>query len=96
MTPGKRSSFCTDGSNKFSKYWPSQGTLRHVHVYDIKNPFRPENAGYFVPPNPARMFDLRPNRPQIIQSADCFVDKNGVMYVTDNNAGLYILQFEGK
>ena len=41
------------------------------------------------------MFDPRPNRPQVIQSADCFVDAQGVMYLTDNNAGLYILQFEG-
>ena len=48
-----------------------------------------------MPPDPARMFDPRPNRPQVIQSADCFVDAHGVMYLTDNNAGLYILQFEG-
>ena len=65
-----------------------------MRAYDIQNPFQPREVGYFVPPNPARMFDPRPNRPQVIQSADCFVDKNGVMYVTDNNAGLYILQFE--
>ena len=48
-----------------------------------------------MPPDPVRMFDPRPNRPQVIQSADCFVDAQGVMYLTDNNAGLYILQFEG-
>jgi hypothetical protein len=41
------------------------------------------------------MFDPRPDRPQVIQSADCFVDKNGLMYLTDSNAGLNILQFEG-
>jgi hypothetical protein len=48
-----------------------------------------------VPPAPERMFDPRPNRPQVIQSCDCFVDAAGVMYVTDSNAGLYILQFDG-
>ena len=32
---------------------------------------------------------------QVIQSADCFVDAQGVIYLTDNNAGLYILLFEG-
>ncbi len=37
----------------------------------------------------------RPNRPQVIQSADCFVDAQGLMYLTDSNAGLTILQFEG-
>lgn len=66
-----------------------------VRAYDIDNPFRPREIGYFVPENPQRMFDPRPNRPQVVQSADCFVDKEGVMYLTDSNAGLNILQFEG-
>ena len=52
-------------------------------------------VGFYVPPNPARMMDPRPNRPQVIQSCDCYVDRDGVMYLTDPNAGLYILQFEG-
>jgi hypothetical protein len=63
--------------------------------FDIENPFQPREAGFFVPPDPERMFDPRPNRPKVIQSADCFVDAQGVMYLTDNNAGLYVLQFEG-
>jgi hypothetical protein len=66
-----------------------------VRVFDIENPLQPREAGFFVPPDPERMFDPRPNRPKVIQSADCFVDAQGVMYLTDNNAGLYVLQFEG-
>jgi hypothetical protein len=66
-----------------------------VRVYDIKDQFRPKEIAYYVPPNPAKMMDPRPNRPQVIQSADCYVDKNGLMYLTDPNAGLNILQFEG-
>ena len=66
-----------------------------VRVFDIEDPFQPREAGFFVPPDPERMFDPRPNRPKVIQSADCFVDAQGVMYLTDNNAGLYVLQFEG-
>ncbi len=66
-----------------------------VRAYDIDNPFQPREVGYFVPPAPERMFDPRPNRPQVIQSCDCYVDRQGVMYLTDSNAGLYILQFEG-
>ena len=66
-----------------------------VRVFDIENAFQPREVGYFVPPNPARMFDPRPDRPQVIQSADCFVDRNGLMYLTDSNAGLNVLQFEG-
>jgi hypothetical protein len=66
-----------------------------VRVFGIEDPFQPREAGFFVPPDPERMFDPRPNRPKVIQSADCFVDAQGVMYLTDNNAGLYVLQFEG-
>ena len=66
-----------------------------VRVFDIENAFQPREVAYYVPPDPARMFDPRPDRPQVIQSADCFVDKNGLMYLTDSNAGLNILQFEG-
>jgi hypothetical protein len=31
----------------------------------------------------------------VIQSADVFVDAEGIMYMTDYNAGLYVLQYEG-
>jgi hypothetical protein len=37
-------------------------------VYDIKDPFRPEEVAFYVPPDPAKMMDPRPNRPQVIQS----------------------------
>ena len=66
-----------------------------MRAYDIANPFQPREIGYFVPRDPERMFDPRPNRPQVIQSCDCFVDAQGVMYLTNSNAGLNILQFEG-
>lgn len=66
-----------------------------VRVFTIKNPFRPEEVAYFVPPPPKRMFDTRPNRPRVIQSCDVFVGHEGLMYVTDYNAGLYILQYKG-
>ena len=67
-----------------------------VRAYDIADPFRPREVGFYVPPNPTRMMDPRPNRPQVIQSCDCYVDRSGLMYLTDPNAGLNILQFEGK
>lgn len=66
-----------------------------VRVFDIRNAFRPEEVACYVPPPPQRMYDLRPDRPQVIQSCDVNVDTEGIMYVTDYNAGLYILQFEG-
>src|SRR2546422_57371 len=66
-----------------------------VRVFDIENPFQPREVAFYVPPNPERMVDPRPGRPQVIQSADCYVDPNGLMYLTDSNAGLNILEFEG-
>jgi hypothetical protein len=66
-----------------------------VRAYDIRNAFEPKEIGYFVPPPPERIVDQRPNPAKVIQSCDIFIDKEGVMYVTDTNAGLYILQYEG-
>ena len=67
-----------------------------VRVYDIRNAFQPKQVGYFVPPPPEKIVDQRPNPAKVIQSCDVFVDTNGLMYLTDTNAGLYILQYEGK
>jgi hypothetical protein len=66
-----------------------------VRVFDISNQFRPEEVGALVPPAPARLIDHRPNRAKVIQSADVFVDAGGLIYCTDYNAGLYILEFHG-
>ncbi len=66
-----------------------------VRVFDVKNPFRPEEVAYFVPPAPGRMFDPRPESAQVIQSCDVFVDREGLLYITDYNAGLYILEYKG-
>ena len=66
-----------------------------VRAYDISNPFQPVEVGHFVPPDPPVLVDPRPNRPCVIQSTDVYVDPDGLMYLTDKNAGLYILQFDG-
>lgn len=66
-----------------------------VRAFDITDPLRPDEVGAWVPPAPERMVDTRPERPRVIQSFDVFVDENLVVYVTDYNAGLYILQWEG-
>jgi hypothetical protein len=67
-----------------------------LRIYDIRNPYRPRQIGYYVPPPPERIVDQRPNPVSVIQSCDVFVDVNGIMYMTDTNAGLYILQYEGE
>ena len=40
--------------------------------------------------------DPRPNRPLVIQSGDVFAAADGRLYMTDFNAGLYILEYEGR
>ena len=56
---------------------------------------RPEETAHYVPNAPQRMVDPTSNRPRVIQSADVFVDSDGIMYVTDSNAGLNILEYKG-
>jgi hypothetical protein len=66
-----------------------------VRVFDMSNAFGPKEVGALVPPQPTRLADTRPNRARVIQSADVFVDAQGLIYATDYNAGLYILEYGG-
>jgi len=66
-----------------------------IRVFDIRDARKPVDRGAWVPPAPARMMDHRPNRAQVIQSADIFVDRAGLIYSTDYNGGLYILEYGG-
>ncbi|HXD46558.1 MAG TPA: hypothetical protein VN655_15630 [Pseudolabrys sp.] len=66
-----------------------------IRVFDISDAFAPKEVGALVPPAPERMMDKRPNRPRVIQSADVFVDAAGIIYATDYNGGLSIMEFDG-
>jgi hypothetical protein len=66
-----------------------------LRVYAIKDQFRPKEVAAFVPPPPAKWVDPRPNRPVVLHSADVFVDKSALCYVTDFSAGLYIVEYKG-
>lgn len=66
-----------------------------VRVYDISNQYAPVEVGALVPPPPARQVDPRPNRVNVLHSADVYVDKAGLVYLTDFNAGLYIMEYQG-
>jgi len=52
-------------------------------------------VGALVPAAPMRMIDPRHDRPRVIQSADVFVDINGIIYSTDYNSGLSIIEYLG-
>lgn len=66
-----------------------------LRAFDIRDQYAPKEVAAWVPRAPERMLDTRPGRPRVIQNFDVFVDVNGVAYMTDYNAGLYILQYEG-
>ena len=71
--------------------WQSAG----VRVFDIADPFRPKEVGYFVPPQPTHWAEPMRGRAKIRHTADLFVAQDGLIYATDYDAGLYILQWKG-
>lgn len=71
--------------------WQNAG----VRAFDLTDPFHPVETGALVPAAPTKMIDRRPGRPAVIQLADVFADKNGLLYCTDYNAGLHIIEFLG-
>ena len=66
-----------------------------VRVFVIRNQFQPQEIGFFVPSAPEQWLDTRPDRHRVIHTCDVNVQKDGLMYITDYNAGLYILQWRG-
>ena len=65
-----------------------------VRIYDISDAYRPSEIAAFVPPAPNRLMDGRLNRPKVIQSCDIWVSAEGLVYCSDYNAGLYILEYK--
>jgi hypothetical protein len=66
-----------------------------VRVFDIRNQFEPKEIAYWVPPTPKKLVDPRPNVGLAAKAADILVTTDGMVYVSDWNAGLNVLQYEG-
>jgi hypothetical protein len=70
-----------------------------LRIYDIKDPYRIEEIGYYVPGTPNVYYD--PRGPEHasngagVDVADVWVDQNGLCYLTSYNGGLEIVEFEG-
>jgi len=66
-----------------------------VRVFDIRDAFAPKELAYWVPPTPKKLIDPRPNVALAAKSADVYVATDGLMYVSDWNAGLNVLEYQG-
>jgi hypothetical protein len=66
-----------------------------VRAFDISNAHEPKEVGYFIPPAPERIVDIRPGAELVVQSTDVFAASDGTLYVTDTNGGLSVLEYEG-
>jgi hypothetical protein len=65
-----------------------------VRVYDISDPFRPDEIAHYVPPPPQSIIDPRPGIKRITHSADVYVTAERLLYVTDYNGGFHVLEFD--
>ena len=60
-----------------------------VRVYDVSDPFRPQEVAYYVPEAP------RGSRAGAVQINDVLVDERRVVYAVDRLiGGLYVLELE--
>ena len=66
-----------------------------VRVFDIKDAFAPNEVAYWVPPPPRKMIDPRPKVTLAAKTADLYVTTDGLIFATDWNAGLNVLQYVG-
>lgn len=66
-----------------------------VRVFDIRDAFAPREIASWVPPRPNRLIDPRPKASLAPKTADIFVTTDGLMFVSDWNAGLHVLQYQG-
>jgi hypothetical protein len=66
-----------------------------VRVFDIRDQFAPREIASWVPPTPERMIDPRPNVAHSALTCDCYATPDGLLYVSDWNGGMHVLEYRG-
>jgi hypothetical protein len=66
-----------------------------LRVFDLSNAYEPRQIAAYVPPPPAKILDPRPGYALAPLSCDVNVQANGLVLMTDWNAGLHVLQYNG-
>ena len=66
-----------------------------VRVFDIRDQYAPKEIASWVPPMPKKMIDPRPRVARNALTCDCYVTKAGLIFATDWNAGLHVLEYRG-
>jgi hypothetical protein len=66
-----------------------------VRVFDIRDQHQPKEIASWVPPVPKTMIDPRPRVARNALTCDCYVTKGGLIFATDWNAGLHVLEYQG-
>ncbi len=67
-----------------------------LRVFDITNPFRPEEIGYYVSSTPKKWFEPMRGRTKVLHTGEVFVTADGLAYITDYDSGLNIVQWAGR
>ena len=66
-----------------------------LRVYDIRDPFLRPRLPRSCRRRPREFMGYRPGHPRVVDTTDVFVDEQGLIYCTDSNAGLYVLETRG-
>src|SRR4030088_1686136 len=66
-----------------------------VRVFDLRDQYAPKELAYWLPPPPAKMIDSRPNVTLAAKTADIYVTRDGLIYASDWNGGLPVLEYLG-
>ena len=66
-----------------------------LRIFDASDAYAPREIDRYIPPPPTRIMDPRPGNALAPQSCDVNVQTDGTIYLTDWNAGLHVLHYDG-